>query len=77
MISINNGKASPSQIVATPTPRSAIAAVLPTKDRIVLFYQSLDVAAGDVDLVGVTFTKVQTSSTNPLPFSPVVSTKLE
>jgi hypothetical protein len=77
MITIKDDRASPAQIVATPTPRSAIAAVLPTKDRIVLFHQSLDAEVGAVNLVGVTFTRVQISAANPLRFAPVASTTLE
>ncbi|KDR69999.1 hypothetical protein GALMADRAFT_160159 [Galerina marginata CBS 339.88] len=68
MITIKDYKASPPVIVGTPTPRSTIAAVLPTKDRIVLFYQALNFDLSTVELKGLTF--VRNTTTNvfaPLP----------
>jgi hypothetical protein len=78
MIVIKDGKASDPQTVATPTPRSAIAAVHPTRDRIVLFYQSLNYEAGTVEVSGMTFSRVATASSNAQwPVAQAKSTKLE
>ncbi|KAF4627645.1 hypothetical protein G7Y89_g10511 [Cudoniella acicularis] len=76
MIAIKDGKASEPQTVATPTPRSAIAAVIPSRDRIVLFYQTLNFEAGKVELQGMTFQRLATSSTNPWPAAQAKSTHL-
>ncbi|KAF2642928.1 hypothetical protein P280DRAFT_547182 [Massarina eburnea CBS 473.64] len=81
-IVIKDGKASTPWKVATPTPRSAIAAVRPTKDRIVLFYQSLNCETGSVELASMTFRMVSTTSetqtkpTNLWPVSHAKFTKL-
>ncbi|KAI0195867.1 hypothetical protein F4808DRAFT_464114 [Astrocystis sublimbata] len=76
MIVIENGKASDPHTVATPTPRSAIAAVMPTHDRIVLFYQALNFTVGTVELQGMTFSRSSTATTNPWTRAPPASTKL-
>lgn len=57
MIGIGNGVASNPRIVATPTPRSTIAAVLPIPSTIVLFYQALNREEGTVELRGGAFPK--------------------
>lgn len=57
VIVIGGGVASNPRIVATPTPRSAIAAVLPTPTTIVLFYQALNREEGVVELRGGAFPK--------------------
>ena len=76
MMMVKDGTAKAAIRVGTPTPRSAIAAVLPTKDRIVLFYQCLDDSLAKVDLVAVTFTRVQNAAPDSLPFAQGRSTKL-
>ena len=57
VIVIGNGVASNPRIVATPTPRSTIAAVLPIPSTIVLFYQALNHEEGTVELRGGAFPK--------------------
>ena len=74
MTVIKDGKASAPIAVETPTPKSSIAAVLPTNDRIVLFYQSLNAEAGTVDLKGMTLRRDNSATTfgpitNPEPAS--------
>jgi hypothetical protein len=65
----NQGNALPAEDVATPTPRSAITAALsPSKDRIVLFYQCLQNGAGNknlgnVELYFMTFIKPTAANT--------------
>jgi hypothetical protein len=76
MMVIKDGKASGYQTVASPTPRSSIAAVLPTRERIVLFYQKLNYDVGKVELVAMTFPRVATSSENPWNIAQATSTKI-
>ena len=58
--------------VATPTPRSAIAAAI-TNNRIILFYQSLNKDLGKVELNAITFSKAP--GLTPWPVPPAVQTK--
>lgn len=76
MITIKDGKATAPQTVATPTPRSAIAAVLPDKNRVVLFYQSLNNETAKVELRGMTFPRATTMSTEHWPVTQAKSTRL-
>lgn len=76
MITLKNGRATAPQAVATPTPRSAIAAVLPNKNRVVLFYQTLNFATAKVELRGMTFSRAATLSTEHWPVSQAKSTTL-
>ncbi|KAH9485861.1 hypothetical protein JR316_0002776 [Psilocybe cubensis] len=70
MITIKDYKASAPVVLGTPTPRSTIAAVLPTQDRIVLFYQALNFSVGAVELKGLTLVRDQgTKQFAPLPNS--------
>ncbi|KAI1170076.1 hypothetical protein F4777DRAFT_595574 [Nemania sp. FL0916] len=61
MVVVKDGKASAPQDIATPTPRSSIAAVMPNNDRIVLFYQSLNADVGSVELNSITFVRGESS----------------
>lgn len=76
MITVKDGRATAPQTVATPTPRSAIAAVLPDKNRVVLFYQTLNFPSTEVELRGMTFSRAATLSTEQWPVSQAKSTKL-
>lgn len=50
MISLKNGRAISPQAVANLTPKTAIAAVFLNKNRIVLFYQTLNFVMAKVEL---------------------------
>lgn len=65
----NNGRASKAQALVRPTPRSALAVVIPSNHRMVLFYQSLDDDEGTVNLAGLTFLRpATTADPNIWPF---------
>jgi hypothetical protein len=59
-----------------PTAKSAITAVMPRDDKIVLFFQSLNDAAGIIELYGITFTKPATAAAVTGPWGRSAPVKL-
>lgn len=57
LIQINDGESSDPEHIASPTLRSAVAAVLPKPGKIVLFYQDLNVETRKIELYAMTLTK--------------------